>query len=230
MSMNCNVSRWNLEKLGLYPVKKVTLGWELARSPEWSTCPLGKHCPKGERRHILNECVGIHVMVEMVPHNRDSRPGGRSEEPAENNLWLRIRFPERTLRAFFESEVVVCNHKGEGQQRQLLTSQELTFAWKVNIQPKVERDSEEVMGHHWKFYVVPAKSNLPEDQTIPQPVDRLNYQHLSDVIIQVQDTTLKCHKIQLVKASPVFESMFKESISALGASPPSPYDYKKRMF
>jgi len=48
------------------------------------------------------------------------------------------------------------------------------------------------------------------------PVNRLQFDHLSDVIVQVEGKSLGCHKIQLAKASSVFDAMFKNNWEEAG--------------
>ena len=164
-------------------------------------CPIGSYCLKPEEPdHNIDLCVGITYGFKINP-NLDTLEGEKYM-----NVKLVIHFPNRTLMAWMDHSVIFIscpNHSSEMTATKALDRKKLEFS--VSLK-KGRMDLNLEGWWSWMIEVWRKSSSDPPVQRMP--MNRLEFENLSDLTIRCGDKSMKVHKVQLAKTSEVFKSMF----------------------
>ena len=118
---------------------------------------------------------------------------------------LRVRLSERARWAWMDYSVIFSfSPDSPSQITESCTVDEIEHDLVCNISPDLKKGYE----LKWKVEVWKKSSAGQEQGTMITPMNRMEFENLSDLTIKCGDKSIKVHKVQLAKSSEVFKSKF----------------------
>ena len=132
---------------------------------------------------------------------------------SQTGFTLRVELPERARWAWMDYSVIFIISPDSPNER----TKSCTLDGKKKIEYFIDGkvDFRYGFGFEWKVEVWKNSSANQDQSTTIIPMDRMEFDNLSDLTIKCGVKSIKVHKVQLAKSSEVFKSKFKKLILLL---------------